>query len=455
MINRQVFKIAIVIMVIGIHGVVFGGEVTPLCGDSYPSSTEGPGGYTYTLRGVWATAAEAIAARDAYCVSIGGCSRTWNELTSYVVIDGDYWHTADGEDNNTTPRTQNCFAYPKSTTPSTCWGDPANPDGDNDGIPDDQDPYSDNEPFKWVVKKEVKNASGTLLYLEIYTSKGDIFRYGDVDAESECYAGTIDCTINENQVPGNESEWENYAYVKEGDEILGYVTDPETEIALVLGDEAVGNETVVVDGSSGEVEGMTEGDDNAGNTIDTDYLHDVVTNTKAIADNQKVAADYSRQIRDNTGDANRILEQIRDNELTANVNVNVDSNEIAQKIGDEIREINAEDGATIESEGSNIEGDLQDHIDGLEFNGNIESGDIPEENDLPGIFSDFVTDNAVSEALENSGINITDSYCSMDWDYNGKIIEFSICKYQSVLNSMGVILIGLSGLMSLIIVVRG
>lgn len=460
MIDQRVFKIAIVILLGLIVEISYAAE----CPNMWDWLQTNTGNQNHmSIKGAYATTAEALAARDAwrtanpeyssthqedlylfgaYDVYGGLYGHDWFCYMAYYCAGGDEWYFAGFVSAN--------------DGINGCTGQQ---DTDGDGIPDDQDPYSDGDPFKFVAKKEVRSSSGTLLYLEIYTSNGDIFRYGDVNAESQCYDGTIDCNITENQVPGNQQEWDNYAYVMDSDALLNYVTDPETEIALVLNDQPVTNQTVIVDGSTGEVEGMTEGTDNTGNTLETDYLYDIVENTKAIADNQQVAADYARQIRDNTSDVKGLLEEIRDRDVTTeadvNVEVSVDSDEIAQKIGDEIREINAEDGVTIESEGAGIEADLQAHIDGLEFDGNIEEGDIPVENDLTGMFDGFVNDNAVSQALQNSGINISDSFCSVDWNYNGRIIEFSICKYQDVLSSMGTILIGLAGLMSLIIVVRG
>ncbi|MFC1819856.1 hypothetical protein ACFLZG_02065 [Thermodesulfobacteriota bacterium] len=160
-------------------------------------------------------------------------------------------------------------------------------DGDGDGIPDEQDPYTDTEPFKWIPKKEVRNTSDKLLYCEIYTDKGDKFTYGNPNAESDMYNGLYDGSIIENQVPSNDYEWNNFENVYQEDYLLTYLTDIETGIAIVLNDQPISNSIQIADGSTGQVEGLTEGTDNTGNTIETEYLEDVVINTKAIADNQK------------------------------------------------------------------------------------------------------------------------------------------------------------------------
>ena len=81
-----------------------------------------------------------------------------------------------------------------------------------------------------------------------------------------------------------------------------------------------------------------------------------------------------------------------------------------------------------------------------DYNGSLSDDDIPEEDNITDLWENYLTSNPIVELITGSGISVTGTQCSLSFDYNGKVIEFSMCNdpWPDTLDFMGRILLFLS-----------
>ena len=70
-------------------------------------------------------------------------------------------------------------------------------------------------------------------------------------------------------------------------------------------------------------------------------------------------------------------------------------------------------------------------------------------------FTSFFSNNPISTAIDNSGVQTSDSASSMSTIVLGEELVFDMAPRQGVLNMIGTMLLGLAGLTGLVIIVRG
>ena len=113
----------------------------------------------------------------------------------------------------------------------------------------------------------------------------------------------------------------------------------------------------------------------------------------------------------------------------------------------------AEDRASYDTE---VQNNLS-HISGQtdpEYDTEYAPEDIPEEENITTIFDNLLSNNPVTNYVTNTQVTLDTPVCSFDWEWKGKTIPFSICQFESNLETFGNILVGLAGLVSILIVFR-
>lgn len=209
--------------------------------------------------------------------------------------------------------------------------------------------------------------------------------------------------------------------------------------------------TTTIEGTQNfENKDLQDSVDNTGNTIDTDFLFDIVENTKATVDNQQ---DISDQLTD------------------INNNITTQGNRITGAIGGiGNRPINVIGGGgtsepyEVDIEGT--EGDFEDEIDtniALDYEQNpddfalseSDAGDAP---DYDGTIGNAIESNPVSTLTAGSGVTVTagDCYFSENITVMGRSwdVEFSFCEYEGYLNALGAFLLVIAGLTYIWVIVK-
>lgn len=300
-------------------------------------------------------------------------------------------------------------------------------DTDGDGIDDDIDPYPDDpDPFVYQLMGYQKDGQGNVSFLCIKTHLGDTFCYGDYDPDGEIYISA------------------DHAY------------HDSTDLGGTTGESELAEETSLYDDYVVPIEPMdTEtfegGTDNTGNSVDTDYLEDIVSNTKDALKNQESIGTYLKGISDDIKKSN----QIALDSGTQNIQVNVENDTqapTAVEIADEIR-------ADQEARDAIGEAETTDALDAIgsgneTYEGEFTESEIPDENLIGDIYDNFMQSNPVSTYIEGTSIDTSGAACSFTGNYNGHDLVFSICNFEPQVDLMGGILLALAGISSLLIVFR-
>jgi len=273
-------------------------------------------------------------------------------------------------------------------------------DTDGDGLPDVCDPRPD-DPNPAIFKIiSTQGTSGNETYLAIQMKDGSFMSYGTYDS-------------NETEYLKIGEPWRNQSWLQDNGWCDSYDGGESGESESPIGE--IGIEIPPVENP----EDLEEGIGNDGNTIETDYLADIVTNTQNTTDNMQSISDQLHQL--HVDNVNSQIENLQDE---------VEEQQEAQE---EIGEI------------ENIEDS---------FDGEFTEGDKPSENLIQDVLDGFISNNPLNQVISETEIDIVNSFCSFDWDYKGDNITFSICEYEDQLEMMGNILIAITGLCCLVIIMR-
>lgn len=291
-------------------------------------------------------------------------------------------------------------------------------DTDEDGLPDDLDPYpNDANEMLWKVVASQVDENGSYTYMLIQTREGDYFTYGEEDPNKTTfyeiggdYYGTQDL-VNILSGPGMSE-------IEEKTSGQGPVTEVPGGTTYEPGEYGTGN-------------------DNTGNSTETDYLSDIVENTKQNLQNQS--------------EMGQGLKAISDSLDTLNQQTTIQGQE-TQSVLEGIKE-------NLEGDYSSLEG-LEAEIDNkvtsfqTEANDALSLEDAPAEQQARGDMTEKL--NTIKDSVDITpltGTTVTTiGDCSFSWNYQGKEIEFTICAYASALQTFGTVMQMLMGLQCLLIV---
>jgi len=320
--------------------------------------------------------------------------------------------------------------------------EPETEDTDEDGIPDEVDPYPGNgDPFMWRISYEVRDEFGDLQYWCMETNKGDWFCYGDNEYAQDCFDGLNDCQTRSYINMGGVYEYSGTQLGSLGDGWdLGLATSGVSRMVLAENGERV------VSGSTGTQSGVTS----IGTESDNEALKKIVDNTGIQAGNQERMAQYlkgmDQGLMNIEGSLNRIEGKIGTESVTG-IYEGPSAVDIAGAID-----------ANNQADGTEAETYAQNQLDGItdpEFNGEFTQEDVPEEDSIGSIWDSFLSSNPISTAINGSGLTTDSSMCSMSFEYQGEQVELSMCDWQDELNQWGAIFLAVTGLISVVIVVKG
>lgn len=368
---------------------------------------------------------------------LGGCPETsctwsWNVYAYYYSGSdpGSYYDT-DSDGDGVGDSTDEC---PDTAAGASVDGNgcsEAQGDTDGDGISNLLDPYPDNaDPFIWKLSVYQQDEQGELTFLCIRTHKGDKKCFGDYNDEEDIYIST-------------DTDW------RDSSELEDMAGDNQyTEELVPI------SESIVADFSPMDTVEFDEGLDNTGNSTDTDYLEDIVNNTKTIGDNQDKIGQYLKEISDDLKKNNELQAQDQDQQVIP-FSVNTDAPG-ADEIADEIKQdVDARDLAR-DTQGESAASDAMDQINGVDTTlpGEFTEQEKPDEDLISTIFGNWISNNPVAQYINDTSIDTTGAACSFTWEYNGTPVNFTMCNFVDEVNLIGTILLGLSGVSALLIVFK-
>ena len=305
-------------------------------------------------------------------------------------------------------------------------------DSDGDGLPDTMDPDNDDpDDFTFKCSERQFDQDGNATWMSCVTDDGKTFTLGDYDPNKETW------------IIGNAPWWPSSDL--ETVSPSGGIADPN--------DEKPPTGQIAPDfGDAPDID-FDEGNDNTDNTIDTDYLADIVSNTKQSLSNQDKLGQYLQDISQGIKDQNKLIASQKNDVQPPSVDIDVPS---ATDIADEIRQDNEELQNAIDAQGETATTDAINGINGVDttFDGEFTEADKPDENLISDIFDGFMQNNPVSDLVNNSSVDVSQGSCSFTYDYKGTVVDFTICNFQQELALMGNILFGLAGVSSLLIIFR-
>lgn len=392
-------------------------QCTPTSGISSYSGSYG--GATVNIVGVYPTEADAAAAAAAYVGPAGtnglpACTATQGGYAYNAGIISSGWNDSKGRWERYNHSTFGCgpqdgtkvvlaFIYPSNPSSGICAALP--PDTDGDGLRDDVDPYPDDPSemsFKIIAYQE---SNGVKTWVRIRMSNGDVFEYGTRDP--------------------NGVDWYNV-----GGEWLGN----DDFASLFPGLSRTPGERVEI--GPGTDPDMSAGEDNTGNTVEVDYLADVVTNTKRALDNQAAQQDVLREISEGIKNQTKILSGNPGGGVVGGGGLN--SGGVATGVGDAL------------DERGTTAGDFS-AID-PSFSGALGTGDVPEKGSLTTTLEGAQNwGGSIKTYLLGSRV-VGSGACSFQWVYKGKSATFGVCQWSDQLALMGTLLLAIAGAYSLMIV---
>ena len=393
-----------------------------------------------------------------------GCSWVWNSPYVYICmeesLDGGnthkarmeacakMWVTANDPENDYDGDTYNDGDDFAPNDPLV-WADPDDPDGDDIGV--DFDPYpNDPDPFMFRLLWEAWDDEGDLQGYWMETDKGDTFFYGDDEWVNDYLLDEVDGMSTFYAEVGSTT----YPYGgSQLGESLGTDYDP-----LTLGSSPNTNVPYSVENNEAQViaVGIDSGESTGGSETDTELLTLAVNNLQAGLANDQTQTDRLKAIEI---EARGIKEALQQGITTTILGLNTEGtssetigdgigeslvdveNEAGSEYGDEIGEVNTFDPAT--------------ELGDAEF----DETDVPEKNALGGMWDTFLADNPITTALGGSGIDSTGASSSFQFNlaFLGKNedIIFDFADYVDVIDILGIFILGMAGLYSIMIIVRG
>lgn len=327
-----------------------------------------------------------------------------------------------------------------------CFNDYADDDGDGMLPPYDISP-DDNCP-KYKIIKEVTNPAGTCTYYAlVMTSQCKIYPFGDPSAEARARAGEIDVAINElnpDSMPYRDSETgecKHGAWDGDCTTIGSEFTSCDSGILPKSDYDGGGNTyntTNITDGTGVPDQELEPSTDNTGNSTETDYLEDIVNNTKAIVDNQQTMSDQLTDIVD-------AINQTKDaiNNTAGSGGDSNDNNPLNDQATGDLADIGDTD--DIDPEDYSFgEGDLT----GLDTDATGYISDI----------EDMVESSGLQDIIDNSGFDITEGDCSfqelVEILGEERELDFDFCPMEPQLIIIGDFLLAIAGLWYIVIIIK-
>lgn len=431
--NRTIYIFMMIVVLIGNSTKLMAENCDNCCSLSvglYSEPTQYQKNY---ISGFYSTAQEAAAARDGY--SCGGDAAFDSDPAGGFALCPQYGYYTRSclRDEGGGVWWYDNYQFLHS---ETCCVPCAPEDSDEDGLPDTCDPFpQDDSEFSWQEYGQKRDVNGDVYYsiLKVYK-----------DGEMSYY------TMGEND------ENDSYVYVpvdqslKGVDEWFNSICDNENfeqDISGASNDEYIG-----IDQDQTEIQTDDGINNNSTSTIETDYLQDIVQNTQAIADNQGSIGEVLAGISDKMDDTNRLLSEDTDNSLiSGDTEYNgPTASEIGSSVASEIQSDRDAEGQEGIDDATSEEASWDDPTNN--FDGDV-SGDVPEKNLIADIYNGFLSNNPVSQYINDSGVQCTGD-CSMTWEWKGKQIDFTICSFADELQIWGAVLMGLTGLISLMVVIK-
>jgi len=400
----KLIKISIVLIIIAVSNInmqATGEEIEPNCGKLN-------GGHTFadpihSFSEFYATSTEALAARQIRVDNGEGYQEGYHSLMQIeTVVDTSLWNAVCCVAFGGGYWWQFAYAYPSA---AQCpegyplYGE-YETDSDGDGLPDSCDPKPNNEDPAIMRMISCQGDSGNETWINMQLKDGTFITYGDYDAGEMEYINI--------GAPWVDQSWlvDNGWCTEDGGQESEEGADPIGNLPIEIPDTENPNE-------------LPDGVGNDGNTTETDYLADIVTNTQNLQNSQGTISDQLHTLHQDN-----INEQLEEEKQEA---------EDMEDAEEGISNINDSD--------TDVEGEYTQE-------------DVPEKNLIEDILDGFVNNNPVQTVINDTGIDTTGAFCSFDWDYKGNTVTFSICEYENQLEIMGGILIAITALCSLVIILR-
>jgi len=414
--------------------------------------------YTYTIVGMWSTQQLALTAAQGE-----DGSNTWVSLNSqncYAATGGASYGcyrkpwVGDYE-----------YRYFCGCTQAECSICPEDgyyyPDEDGDGIPDEFDPYpNDDSELAW---------EPDIIYRDPDTGEIEGMLAGFEDGHKEL-VGTED--FMEDVDNGNLGDYDEQlqiwseSYGHDSQDWLDFIDDLSgSEIAGASTYDDYAEQSANSGGSFNQVDisdDYTEGSgDSGGSETDNQALQAIKTNTSRIAGNQEGQSTDLRRIAEAT-------EKMAQNQILGHQDVNVDVDldtptaaQIASAIDSEIDGNTSAENTSVESTESSEESSLN----ALDFETEIGSDDeyleseVEDKKDMETELDSINSDDDIADLIDGMDLELTEPVCKIDVEMTilGKptTIEIGICEWEDELNDFGTILLSVVTLGSIIMIVRG
>jgi len=302
-------------------------------------------------------------------------------------------------------------------------------DTDGDGLLDSVDPFPDDaRPFTYKKVVEYYDANGNVVgsVYKCVDDSGNV-KYVTVGEASEMVQFTVDGTWKDHQT-----------YMDTFGETALNITD-ENPATSGSTDGGVNPDNLISDTVA---DTLDQGINNDGNSLETDYLGDVVTNTKSIADNQQALLDAIVGVGNKVGQGNEIA-------LAGSGGGSPGAGDIGEAVKESL-------------------GDQDESGTGVDYSGLDTSGwkTAPEEGEFEGVYgvddekagwlTSFLNENPYKTALDNSGIQADGGGSSMTVNipHLGSH-DMDLSPLSAGFGAAGTLLLAITTLWSLIVVVRG
>lgn len=319
-------------------------------------------------------------------------------------------------------------------------------DADGDGIPDNIDPYpNDNTAFNWRVKGGVKDEAGAWRQMVIETDRGDTFimedgtwmngyRSGSNQGRSVINVCTGDCYTEDSS---------DYAALFQENTNLAQVDNTGTKTSELKDGERVVNPE----------SGVSQGQKSATGDDEAVLLGKIADNTAAGLNNDQTASNQLKGIAQGIEGVREAVENIKpggggggtsSTDVQSGVAGAMSSRDSAQQtqaLSDNAESISA--------------------INGAEFTGPAEftTEDVPEKETLTSTLNDWVSSGPLGSFLSGTHIELNGADCHYSfnlpiWSGLGTVIDFDFCQCAGPLSTAGVFLLALTGAACVFIVVK-